>query len=52
MTHVRLDRVAIFGDQLSFLIPHEWIEGEGETDHYLTTPQTLNLVGSVSVLSP
>jgi hypothetical protein len=31
----RLDRVLIFGDQLSFLIPHEWIEGEEELDHYL-----------------
>lgn len=35
MTTARLDRVLTFGDQLSFLIPHEWIEGEEEPDHYL-----------------
>lgn len=35
MTEVRLDRVFTFGDQLSFLIPHEWIEEDGEPDHYL-----------------
>ncbi len=35
MTEVRLDRVFTFGDQLSFLIPHEWVEGVEETDHYL-----------------
>jgi hypothetical protein len=31
----RLDRVSTFGDQLSFLIPHEWVESEEEQDHYL-----------------
>jgi len=31
----RLDRVSVFGDALSFLIPHEWIEGQSEDDHYL-----------------
>ena len=35
MTTTRLDRVLTFGDQLSFLIPYEWVEGEGEPDHYL-----------------
>jgi hypothetical protein len=30
----RLDKVFIFGDKLSFLIPHEWIE-ETLDDHYL-----------------
>ena len=30
----RLDRVSIFGDKLSFLIPHEWIETV-DGDHYL-----------------
>ena len=35
MTQILLDRVSIFGDQLSFLIPHEWVESEEETDHYL-----------------
>ena len=31
----RLDRVWVFGDALSFLIPHEWIEGQSEDDHYV-----------------
>jgi hypothetical protein len=31
----RLDRVSTFGDQLSFLIPHDWVEFEEEQDHYL-----------------
>jgi len=31
----RLDRVRVFGDALTFLIPHEWIEGQSEDDHYL-----------------
>jgi hypothetical protein len=31
----RLDRVSVFGDALSFLIPHDWIEGQGGDDHYL-----------------
>ena len=35
MTEIRLDRVSTFGDQLSFLIPHDWIESNEETDHYL-----------------
>ena len=35
MTEVRLDRVFTFGDQLSFLIPHEWIEDEEKGDHYI-----------------
>jgi hypothetical protein len=30
----RLDKVSIFGDKLSFLIPHEWVE-EDEGDNYL-----------------
>jgi hypothetical protein len=30
----RLDRVSIFSDRLSFLIPHEWVEAIDE-DHYL-----------------
>jgi hypothetical protein len=34
--NVRLDRVFLFGDQLSFLIPHDWRESEEEEDdHYL-----------------
>jgi hypothetical protein len=35
VTQVRLDRVFTVGEQLSFLIPHEWIEDEEEVDHYL-----------------
>jgi hypothetical protein len=35
VTTIRLDRVLTFGDQLSFLIPHEWIEDEEEADYYL-----------------
>jgi hypothetical protein len=31
----RLDRVFTFEDQLSFLIPHEWIEGDDEGSNYL-----------------
>jgi hypothetical protein len=31
----RLDRVTIFGDKLSFLIPQEWVERPSEEDHYL-----------------
>jgi hypothetical protein len=30
----RLDRVSIFDDKLSFLIPHEWVE-TFDSDHYL-----------------
>jgi hypothetical protein len=35
VTTTRLDRVFTFGHQLSFLIPHEWIEGENEGNNYL-----------------
>jgi hypothetical protein len=35
VTEVRLDRVFTFGDQLSFLIPHDWVEADEEPDHYL-----------------
>jgi hypothetical protein len=35
VTTTRLDRIAIFGDQLSFLIPHEWVATEEEGDSYL-----------------
>lgn len=35
MTTTRLDRVSIFGDKLSLLIPHEWIEEQEDGDHYL-----------------
>ena len=35
MSETRLDRVFTFGDQLSFLIPHEWIEADEESDAYL-----------------
>ena len=35
MTTQRLDRVAVFGDQLSLLIPHEWVESEEASDYYL-----------------
>jgi hypothetical protein len=31
----RLDQVFTFGDKLSFLIPHEWVEGESGSDSYL-----------------
>jgi hypothetical protein len=32
----RLDRVSIFGDKLSFLVPHEWVEDTDEAqDVYL-----------------
>jgi hypothetical protein len=27
---IRLDEVAIFGEKLRFLIPHEWVEGESD----------------------
>lgn len=29
-----LDRVFVFGDKLSFLIPHGWIEQTSDNDHY------------------
>jgi hypothetical protein len=32
---IRLDEVGIFGEKLHFLIPHEWVEGEDESDTYL-----------------
>jgi hypothetical protein len=35
VTAQRLDRVAIFGDQLSFLIPHEWVESDEADDYCL-----------------
>jgi hypothetical protein len=35
VTTSRLDRVFTFGHQLSFLIPHEWIEGESEGNNCL-----------------
>jgi len=35
VTDRRLDRVFIFRDQLSFLIPHEWIESEEDGENYL-----------------
>jgi hypothetical protein len=35
VSEVRLDRVVIFGDKLSLLIPHEWIEADDEPDTYL-----------------
>lgn len=35
MTTQRLDRVSVFGDHLSFLIPHEWVESEEAGDNYL-----------------
>lgn len=35
MTTQRLDRVAVFGDQLSFLIPHEWVAANEQGDSYL-----------------
>ena len=35
MTEIRLDRVSTFGDQLSFLIPHDWIEADEHSDSYL-----------------
>ena len=35
MTISRLDRVSVFGDKLSFLIPHEWVEDPDEGDDYL-----------------
>ena len=31
----RLDRVSIFGEQLSFLIPHEWEEFDEDGKNYL-----------------
>jgi hypothetical protein len=39
VTISRLDRVSIFGDKLSFLIPHEWVEDTDEAhDVYLYHP--------------
>jgi hypothetical protein len=35
VSQVRLDRVVVFGDKLSFLIPHEWIEADDEPGTYL-----------------
>ena len=35
MIGARLDRVFTYGDQLSFLIPHEWIEAPDEGGNYL-----------------
>jgi hypothetical protein len=35
LSDIRLDRVTTFGGQLSFLIPHEWIESDEESGHYL-----------------
>lgn len=35
MNDLRLDHVFVFGDQLSFLIAHEWSESDEERDHYL-----------------
>ncbi len=35
MTTQRLDQVVVFGDQLSFLIPHEWLESKEADDYYL-----------------
>src|ERR1041385_1965414 len=32
---IRLDEVSVFGEKLRFLIPHDWVEGESEADHYL-----------------
>ena len=32
---IRLDEVSVFGEKLRFLIPHDWIEGKSEADHYL-----------------
>ena len=29
---VRLDRVFVFNDQLNFLIPHDWVEGDADDD--------------------
>jgi hypothetical protein len=36
-----LDRVSIFGDKLSFYIPHEWVETIDD-DHYLIIVRKLN----------
>ena len=35
VTTTRLDRVSIFGEQLSFLIPHEWEESDEDGKNYL-----------------
>jgi hypothetical protein len=43
----RLDRVSVFGNTLSFLIPHDWIEGQSEDDHYLIICRKLNPDGFV-----
>jgi len=32
---IRLDEVGIFGKKVRFLIPHEWVEGEDESNTYL-----------------
>jgi hypothetical protein len=32
---VQLDRVFLFGDKVSFRIPHEWVESNEKDDHYL-----------------
>ena len=38
MITTRLDRVFIFGDQISFLIPHEWEEFDEDGKNYLYHP--------------
>jgi hypothetical protein len=35
VTGVRLDRVFIFGEQLSFLVPHDWVESDEASNSYL-----------------
>ncbi|HTA59885.1 MAG TPA: hypothetical protein VK805_17115 [Candidatus Baltobacteraceae bacterium] len=39
---IRLDRVFLFQDQLNFLIPHDWLEGESEDseDYLYHAPET------------
>ncbi len=32
---IRLDRVFAFRNQISFLIPHDWVEGDASEDFYL-----------------
>ena len=36
----RLDRVSIFGDKLSFLIPHEWVETFDDDYYVYHHPET------------
>jgi hypothetical protein len=47
---IRLDRVFLFRNQISFLIPHDWVEGDGQDDFYLYHAPKPILDGFASLL--